>query len=77
MKLHELLNYIRPTQPIRVVVPGWDEDYITVIEETPYNEITLMKAYNFMQGEVTGIDAVDSVLEITLTDEDYDGWEDY
>lgn len=62
MKLHELLDYIRPTQTITV---RYGEGY-NVIDEKPYNKITLIEAYDYMQDEVMEIEAIEDVLMIVL-----------
>ena len=68
MKLHELLDYIRPTQPIKVVVQ-YDGENILLIDEKPYNHITLIEAFDYMQDEVMEIEAIEDVLMITLDEE--------
>ena len=70
MKLHELLDYIRPTQTIRVVTYGWGEDYLTLVEDKLYNEVTLIDAYEYMLDEVMELEAIDGVLVIVLADDD-------
>ena len=72
MTLHELLNYIRPTQRIHIRTYGWGEDYVVLVKDKPYNEVTLVEAFDYMQSEVTEIEAIDNVLFITFDDEDED-----
>ena len=69
MKLHELLDYIRPNQLIKVVVK-YDGENILLIDEKPYNKITLIEGFDYMQDEVMEIEAIEDVLMITLDDEE-------
>lgn len=69
MKLHELLDYIRPTQTITV---RYGEG-CNVIDEKPYNKITLIEAYDYMHDEVIELGTtIDGVLVVTIDEgEDY------
>ena len=75
MKLHELLDYIKPTQRIQVTYDAWGDQH--TMFSGVYREITLMEAYDYMQEEVIGLEAMDNVLIVQLDDTDTSDGEDY
>ena len=70
MKLHELLDYINPTQRIQVTYDAWGDQH--TMFSGVYKEITLMEAYDYMQEEVIGLEAIDGTLVVQLDDTDTD-----
>ena len=75
MKLHELLDYIRPTQTITVTYDAWGDQH--TMFSGVYKEITLMEAYDYMQEEVIGLEAIDGTLIVQLDDTNVNEGEEY